>query len=257
MGNAHLLRAAALLCAGALISLAPACTVMRSIAGANIDAERFERAREASTWKVRSDAAAGLAKRIAKGPVDDADIVVTLGEALVNKAAAQVLGCTGWIDANTRYTINSVAVSLASGSAIASLGLTAHNEEWFVDVDLVMDCVLTFAIEKDMLVSRYEPFNIAPAVKAGGLLGGMEDIIRDVIKIKVSRLGQDLPPMTYPVDLTNTLPVTASHVPIRGPVNLTLDSPARKMNLKFRLKEVLIFDKKAVVALNLAGAEVR
>ena len=148
-----------------------------------------------------------------------------------------------------------MSVSLRSGSAIASLGLKAHNNDWFVDVDLVMDCVLTFSIEKDMLVSRYEPFNIAPVVRAGGLLGGMEDIIRDMIKVKVSRLGQDLPPLLYPVDLTNTLPVAATRVPVRGPVNLTLDSPARAMLLRFRMKEVLIFDKKAVVALNLAGVQ--
>jgi hypothetical protein len=252
-----MLRVAALLSAGALIFLASGCAVVRTMAGANIDAERFERAREAATWKVRSDAAAELAARLAKGPVDDADITVTLGEALVNKAAAQLTGCRGWIDASTDYTITSVAVALRSGSAIASLSLTAHNDAWAVDVELVMDCVLTFAIEKDMLVSRYEPFNIAPVVRTDGVLGGMEDIIRDLIKVKVSRLGQDLPPMTYPVDLTNTLPVTASHVPVRGPVNLILDSPARNVLLRLRLKEVLIFDRKAVVALTLAGAEVR
>ncbi|MBL0174194.1 MAG: hypothetical protein IPP94_02830 [Ignavibacteria bacterium] len=250
-------RALALIAVCVFVVSAGGCSVVRTFAGANIDAERFEKAREAAMWRVRGDAAATLATRLASGPVDDADIFVTLSDALVNKAAKQVIGCQGWIDASTDYTITSVDVSLTNGAAIASLGLIARSTAWSVDVKLMMDCVLTFSMEKDALVSRLEPFNIAPDVRAGGMLTGMGDIIRDVIKVKVSRLGQDLPPMTYPVDVTNTLPIAAARIPIRGPVNLTLDSPARLMSVRLRMKEVLIFDKKAVLALNLAQAEVK
>ena len=54
-----------------------------------------------------------------------------------------------------------------------------------------------------------------------------------------------------------TLPIAAARIPICIPGNQPLDSRARLMSVRLRMKEVLIFENKAVLALNLAQAEVK
>ncbi|MBI5648253.1 MAG: hypothetical protein HY962_15080 [Ignavibacteriae bacterium] len=234
------------------------CGIVRTVAGADIDAEQFAASREAAVTRIRADAATALARRLEnREPVTQADVVVTFGTEAVNKALAQVVGVPGRLDEQTPYVVRGATAALRNGCAIVSLALDARNEDYAVDVRLLMDCVLTLSFEKDGLVARLEPFNIAPDVSAGGLLSAASDIIRDLIKVRLARLGEDLPPIVLPVESASTFPVEGSRVQVRSGINLDIDSPRRVLRTTLRIKEALFFEGRMLVALNLANAEAK
>lgn len=227
------------------------CVIIRTVAGANIDADQLAKAREAAMMEVRYKAALSLASRLeSNDPITNADMTFYLSSKLAGEAAKQVIGSTGWIDESSSYTVTSVDVALHNGSAIASLGLDVRNASYNVNVQLVMDCIMSLGMERDELVATLEPFNIAPVVTAGGLLSGAEEIIRDVIKIKLARLRNDFPPVKFPVNFVNIVAMNGSETRLRGKANLLLRNPDRELQYTLSLKEVLFFENQVFVAMN-------
>lgn len=235
--------------------LLPGCALLRAAAGADIDSERFEQARRAAMLEMRAASAVALARRIASGdPVNNADVVVTFTESAVNKAASQLVGARGRLDESTTYVVRKVSVSLYNGAAVASLELDARNDKYDVDVMLVMDCLLVAVMDRDRLITRLEPFNISPDVTAGGLLSGAEEILRDVLKIRLATLGKDLPPMEYPVDFAGVVPVPAASTRVSSGLNLMIESRRRVLRYAMKIKEVLVFEGVILAGLNLTEA---
>ncbi len=239
-----------LLLAGGI--LLQGCAVVRSIAGGNIDREQYARAREATMLETRYTAALRLADRLQRNPrIDDADATLMLSEQLVDEAVGQLRGRRGWLDRATPYTIDSIRAVLYHGSAIASLHLTVRSEAHNVDVRLIMDCLLAFTPQDKALRIDIEPFNVVPAVQASGLLTVAEDIIEDVIRVKLGSLKEQFPPMLMPLSFEDSMPIDGVRSEVRSKVNLVLDSPRRLIAYNVRIKDVLLFDGMVVVTVQL------
>lgn len=245
-----------LLLAGGI--LLQGCAVVRSIAGGNIDREQYARAREATMLETRYTAALRLADRLQRNSrIDDADATLMLSEQLVNEAVGQLRGRRGWLDRTTPYTIDSIRAVLYHGSAIASLHLTARSEAHNVDVRLIMDCLLAFTPQDKALRIDIEPFNVVPAVQASGLLTAAEEIIEDVIRVKLGSLKEQFPPMLMPLSFEDTMPVDGVRSEVRSKVNLVLDSPRRLIAYNVRIMDVLLFDGMVVVTVQLDNVKGR
>ncbi len=241
-----------------LLAAAPGCAVVRSMAGGNIDLEQFAAAREAVMMDVRMRGAEHLARRLQRPPApEEADLLVTISEAGVRKAVQALVGVPGWLDAQTSYVIDSIDVHLRNGSGVLTLILRAHSTAYDVDVALAMDCALMLGMKDGELMAGYEPFNIAPVVKAGGLLSAAEDVIRDVIRVQLARMSRDIPPVKFPVDFTNQMSLEATTVEVRSKVNLDISSPRRVINYGVKVREVLMFDGRMLVALDMTKTEVK
>ena len=232
------------------------CVVVKKLAGADIDPEQFAKAREAKVLEVQLASAQALVQRLGRGgPLENADLVFYLSQDLVNKAAKQIVGTTGWLDSTTNFTVQSVNVVLYNGSAIASLDLLAHSNTYDVDVQLTMDCSLFFVIEKNELVARIEPFNISPTVKAKGVLSNFEEIIKNIITLRVGNLSKDFPPMKFPIDFSSQVRMDGTTTNIAAKLNMQVQNPQRLIRYKLTLKEFLVFSSKAFFALNITNVE--
>ena len=234
------------------------CFIVRPIAGANIDHHQLQKAREARVLEVRHDGAEQLSRRLDNGDaIENADLSFYFSESLLNKAAAQLDSVTGWIDSLTSYSIRSIRVKLYNGSAIATVSMAAYNHDYDVDVDLLMDCLLLFSIDNGKFYARLEPFNVVPTVKASGMISSVEGIIEDIVTMRLSTLGDNLPPIQFPVDFNNQFPVQANYVEVRTGMNMNITTPAQVLQYNLSLKEVLIFKEKLFLALNVKKAGVK
>jgi hypothetical protein len=224
------------------------------LAGADYDPEQLAAERDAAVAGVRAQGAKQLAQRLTSGlPADDADIVLSLGSRFVQKAALQLIGSRGWIDERTSYVIKGVTVELQYGSAVAALQLRAHNDTWGVDVDLVMDCIMSLRAMKNELTCVLEPFHIAPTVTTPALLAQLRDIIRDVLTVRIASMSRDLQPITFPMTIRNQYALEQSVVPVRGAVNLDLFTPRRAVDYALRIKDVYVLREAVILAIDVTG----
>ncbi len=233
------------------------CFILRPVAGANVDIQQLQKAREAKVLEVRLAGAEHLSQRLANGDsISNADITFYFSEALLNKASSQLDGATGWIDSLTSYNIHTIRVKLYNGSSIATVSLSAFNHEYDVDVNLLMDCVLSFKVDGGKFYATLEPFNVVPNIKAGGMIGQFDGIIRDIVTLKLSTLSDNFPPIQFPVDFNNQFPVQANSVQIRSGLNMDISTPAHTLKYSLALKEVLIFKEKLFLAMNVKNVGV-
>lgn len=233
------------------------CFIVRPFTGADFNSEQLQKAREAKVMQVRLDGAQRLADRMANGDsIGNADMSFYFSEALLNKAASQLDSTTGWLDSLTSYNIRSIRVKLYNGSSIATISMAAYHHGYDVNVNLLMDCILSFGIDSGKFFATLEPFNVVPNVKASGMIGSMEGIIQDILTMKLSTLSDNLPPIQFPVDFNNTFPVQAGAVQVRTGMNMDISTPAQSVAYSLALKEVLIFKEKLFVAMNLKNVRV-
>ncbi|MEI7907502.1 MAG: hypothetical protein WCI84_09140 [Bacteroidota bacterium] len=227
------------------------CFILRPFAGANIDIEQLQKAREAKVMEIRLEGAQRLSQRLASGDsVGNADLSFYFSETLLNKAASQLDSTSGWLDSLTSYFIKSIRVKLYNGSAIATISMGAYSHQYDVDVNLLMDCILTFKVDSGKFYAKLEPFNVVPNVKASGMIASLEGIIQDMVTMKLSTLSDNLPPIQFPVDFNNQLPVQGNSVQVRTGMNMNITTPPQTLNYSLVLKEVLIFKEKLFLALN-------
>ena len=234
------------------------CSAIRTLAGADVDLHQLAKAREAAVLEKRWQASAQLAQRLSKGGgVGNADVLCYLSENAVNKAAAQLVLTTGWIDPVTSYVIKDVSVRLYNGSALAALSLDALNSTYDVRVDLMMDCLLTFGFERGELFAELTPFQIAPGVSTGALLSSASDIIRDIVEIRLSNLKKEFPPVRFPVDFAKAVPIHGGFFMIRDRMNMNIQTPQRVLQYTLSLKDILIFEKKALLSFTIPTVRVK
>ncbi len=234
------------------------CFVVKKIAGADIDQERFDRAREAKMYEIRSRFSSALAKRLAANdPIENADLTFYLSEEFLNKVAKQYNNTSGWLDESTPYLIKEVDLKVHNGSSIVSLTLLANSRKYNVDVFLTLDCILSLELNGSDIVLNLEPFNISPDVNAKGILSSADEIIHNLIKINLANIGNSIPKLKIPINIDNSITIPGSRTNIKDKFNLLIVNPNRTLNYKLKIKEILFFEKTAFVALNLAGTEVK
>jgi hypothetical protein len=148
-------------------------------------------------------------------------------------------------------------VKVENGTAIASIGMIAQSLKYNVDVDLITDCVLSFEIKNEELQLHLDPFNIAPHVKAGGMLGSADELIKNLIKINLANLEKTLPQMKFPLTLDNKIPLRKNDIEIRDKINMSISTPDTQISYKVRLKDVLCLKGSVLVTMNIENVEVR
>lgn len=247
-----------LLIAGVLLVTLQGCTVVRTMAGANVDHEQYAKAREAASLETRYRGALRLADRLQKGKDPaDADIVLQLQEDFLVRTLQQLRGRQGWLDAETSYRIDSVAAEMHPGSALVTLNLLARNGAYGVDVRLLMDCRLALIPDGDAIVLEIEPYNVTPAATAGGMLSAATELIEDVIRVKLGTMKDQFPPMRLPMGFDDQIAIDGTSSKVKGKPNLVINAPRRIIDYKLRVADVLLFDKVALVGINLESIEVR
>jgi hypothetical protein len=233
------------------------CTVVKWTAGADIDSLQFAKSREAKMLDNRYKSTSKLLARLKSGePTENADISFYLSPGLMKRILSQYNGSTGWLDGVTSYKILSLDLKLNYGSANVALNLDAHNDTYNVNVKLTMDCLLYLETANNQLFIRIEPYNISPAVNAGGLLGATEEIIANLIKINMADIGKQMPPLQVPVDFTNNIILPANNIIVKDKLNMSIQNPKTVINFKLKLKEVIIFNNAVFVAMNFDNMEV-
>lgn len=234
------------------------CSIIKKIAGADIDPVQFDKAREAKMTEQKFLASSALAKRLNEGnPFESADIGFFLSEAFLNKIAQQYNSSEGWLDPATSYKILDINLVLFNGSGIATLALLAHNNRYNVDVSLSMDCIVTFRMLKNELEMNLEPFNISPLADAKGLLGGTDEIIENLIKINLANLSKNFPPLKIPLSFSNDFLLQKSNLKIRDKVNMNVSYNDYPIKYNLKLNEILILRGKVFVAMSIDKVEVK
>ncbi len=233
--------AASMLCAG--------CFAVRPIAGVDVDLERLAKAREATVMSVRHEAVRELAVRLGDlRRIDAADMSLSITEAALNKAAVQLDSASGWLDSLTTYRIRHTAMAVHNGSAIATITLAAHSMEHDIDVDMVMDCLVTLRIENGVLKAHLEPFNIAPEVTARGFKKLASGIIRDLISIRMSTMAESLPAIEMPIDLHNHMTLEGRDVSVRNGLNTDVHIGERRLSYDMVIRDVLCFERSIYIS---------
>ncbi|MCB2206410.1 hypothetical protein KQI65_16825 [bacterium] len=241
-----------------LLPLLTGCSLLRSAAGGNVDRERYALAREAAALEVRHQGVLQLSDRLLRKPdPSDADLVLQLREDFILRMLAQLRGRKGWIDAETAYVIDSVDGDLYNGSALVTLHLNVRNEGYGVDVRLLMDTQLALVPDGDALRVEFEPYHVAPDVQAGGVLSAAEDIIADVIRVKLGTLREQFPPLRLPLGIDQQLTISGGSTPYEGTPRLVINTPRRLLDYNMQLRDVLIFDDFVLVSANLTTLRVR
>lgn len=234
------------------------CSLVRSITGSNVDHERYARAREAASLELRHRGALQLADRLTRGRDPfDADLVLQLRENVILRMLQTLRGRVGWIDRETRYRVDSLVGDLHPGSAFVALHLLVHNEGYGVDVHLVMDCEIALLPSGDHLVVEFEPYNVSPDVAAGGVLSVANRLIEDVIRVKLGTLRDQFPPLKLPLRIDDAVSLDGSRTTIRGTPNLEIIAPRRLIRYRMRVADVLLFDRHAIVAVDLEEVEAK
>ncbi len=228
------------------------------MAGADVDLEQLSKAREAAVMKVRYDAAQDLLLKLGdQHNVDSGDMSLSLTEAALNKAAVQLDSASGWLDSVTTYSIHHTSIAVYNGSAIATIALSAHSSEHNVDVDMLLDCLVTLRIEKAVLKARLEPFNIAPEVTAHGLKKIVSGIIRDVISIRLSSIAAALPAIEFPIELRNHLTIPGNDMHVHHGLNMSIHIPERTLSYDMTIKDVRFLEKNIFISFALSKIGVK
>jgi hypothetical protein len=234
------------------------CVVIRSFTGANVDHERYALAREAASLEVRYKAALQLADRLSRGndPMSG-DMVLQLEEDLILRLLQKLRGRQGWLDRETRYVIDSLQGDLHPGSAFVTMHLNVHNEGYGVDVRILMDCQLALIPEGDALRVEFEPFNVVPDVSAGGVLSIAEDLIEDVIRVKLGTLREQFPPFKLPLGFDESIAIDGTVSEVRGTPNLVISAARRLIDYRLKVKDVLVFDQHVLLTADLESIRVK
>ena len=234
------------------------CFILKKIAGADIDEEQFDKAREAKMLSVKANNLEILSKKLEKNSgLGNFDIVFVLNESLLNKIIHQYDSTSGWIDIDTKYFIDKMLLKVENGSALVSIAMIVNSLKYNVDVNLITDCLLSLEIAGNDLLIHLEPFNITPDVKAQGLLSSADELIKNLIKINLAELEKKLPQMKIPITFDNSVTIEKNSYEIKDKINMRIDVPKSNINYKLKLKDVICLEKSVLVTMNIEKVEVK
>ena len=234
------------------------CFVLKSVTGTNIDIEELSKAREVKVAKLKYDGISKLNSRLQNNdPIENADLIFYFSESLLNKTASQLDSVKGWVDSLNSYSIKNIRVKINDGSALGIISVNVFNLKYNVSVDLLIDCVISFKIDSNKLFLHFEPFNIIPFVEASGLISIVEDVIADILTVKLSNLNEQLPLFQIPIDFNNQFNIIENKIAVRNIMNMDILIPQHQLKYAIQLKEVLLFKEKVLVAFNINNIQIK
>lgn len=241
---------------GAAFSL-NSCVIGRKMVGADFNQEEFSKYREAKISELRYQKAKELDAKINSTSPVKPEIQLSLNKAMLEKIGRQYVNSTGWIDNATSYVIKNMKTELNYGSALMTFSILAHNNNYNVDVDLLMDCVIGFEFKNEDLILQLEPFNITPIAKAGGLLSATEDLIERMVQKNLASMSTSYPPFKFPLNIKKEYVLQSTKMKVRDKINMDIESPEKKVDYTINVADISIFEDAVQVGLNIAKVEVR
>lgn len=233
------------------------CSIVKKMAGADIDSLQFAKAREAKILEIRLNSIKKLKKRLENNsPIQNADMSFFISENVINNLAQCYIGSKGWLDATTSYTVDSVSLHILNGASILSIKMKANSSKFNVDVNMALDCLLDLEMVNNELITKIEPFNISPIVDARGILGASDEIISNLIKINLADIGNKFPPFKIPVDFANEFKINRTKTNIKDRINLSVISPDILLKYNIKIHEILMFDNRIYVAVNINNIDI-
>ncbi|MFH1052584.1 MAG: hypothetical protein V1779_16820 [bacterium] len=240
------------------VTLLSACGIVEHIAGVGFDNGQFEKARQAKILELQLKSAQALEKRLEAGSgISDYDLTVVLDEKFMNNLLDNYESATGMLDDATDYVIKGVEAKLVNGSAIASFELLAHNETHNIDVNLLLDCLIMIETKGKDLLLKVEPFNISPILTTRGIYSSAEELIKKLIKLNLANLNKSLPPLKIPLNIENEIQIAGSKTDVKSNINLTIINPDRNVKFILKINDILFFNEKILIGLNLDKIEVK
>lgn len=225
------------------------CQLFNVVSGANIDEERFALHREAKIKEIRKQKGNEVLKRIKDNDIyENADISMVLSTDMINDFVKCYNGTKGFLNYTTSYTIDSTKVQLVNGCAIATIYLKAYEKEHNVNVNMVMDALITLKKVGDFLESDIEPFNITPVVDKGVLVLS-SDAIANLIRINTADMNKNMPPMKIPLTIKNEFKMDKVDFVTKDNINFKMFSAERNLSYNLRSNEPLILNDKIIVNL--------
>lgn len=233
------------------------CFMIRQFTGSNINQEQFDKAREAKMLQVKAKAMERMSKSIDSKVFENSDMIISLSKDFVAKFVKQYEGISGWLDAETQFTVTKIDIKLENAVAFATLDLLAKNKGWGVDVVLKTDCLLEFEIKDNELYVGIEPFNISPVVSSGWALSTFDEVIADIIKVNLGSLRDKFPPIKMPVDFNNSMKLAGVNINIKDKVNLLIQSPDKNIDYTLKLKDIMISSSGVIVPFNIEKINIK
>lgn len=239
--------------------LLSSCSIVKSMAGANINPEQFHYARRAKMTELKAKSAEKILQNLnANQNIENSDFVVYLSPSIIERLLGQYINSNGWLDANTNYVIKGTALVLANGSADIKLILDAYNKKYSVNVELELNCLLSFKTIKDKIYIVPVPYDIIPIVKPGGLIANtFDDIIESLVKINLADIGKQFPNLEIPVSFSDKMVFDETNVNIKDKMHLSILSPKRTIGYDLKLYNILVFDSAVFVYLNAVKTELK
>lgn len=235
------------------------CSIIKSIAGVNINPEQFHFAQRAKMIELKAKSAETLLQKLNAGQnLENSDFVVYLSSSIVKRLLEQYINSTGWLDESTNYVIKGTSVLLDNGSSDIKLMLDAFNKKYSVNVELELNCVLAFKTVKDKIYIVPEPYDISPVVKPGSIIAdAFDDIIESLVKINLADIGKQFPNLEIPVSFSDKMDFDETNVKIQDKMNLSISSPKRSIVYDLKLKDILVFDSAVFISLNAVKTELK
>lgn len=236
-----------------------ACSIINKFVGADVDPEQFDLARKARMLEVQSTAIEKQLNYIAKSNnILKSDFVFKIKDSLLNKLAEQYEGIGGWLDTENSFIIKSTKIAFEFGSASGSIALIARNHKYNLDVHLVSDCIIELekseSADKSNSIPKVRmkliPYNINVDVSSTGVFAYFKEIVRNLVKINLANLENNLPPIEIPIEFQTNVEIPSINYINKEKVNFILFTEKRKIMINIKIKDILFFDGFAVITAN-------
>ncbi len=231
------------------------CSIINSMMGVNFNNEDFALYREAKITSLRLSKTKELEKKLTNQTKSDIEVILSYD--MLKKVLSQYIGANGYLDEATSYTISDMKLTLHNGSGISSLYIKANNKAYGVDVDLIMDCLLSFELKDTVLLTSIEPFNISPIVKTGTLLSSTQDLIERLIKMNLATISDSYPPVTLPLTFKQSFILNKQKTEIRNTINMDISLNSSKVDYNIKLKDIFIFNNQVKLFIDIDNVEVK
>ncbi|MDX2034179.1 MAG: hypothetical protein SF339_26120 [Blastocatellia bacterium] len=182
----------------------------------------------------------------------DSDAVVVVNERLIAEAARQFIGLEVALANGSTVRVTSVEAELKTAAALVKIGLQAKSS---VTVNLqLLGRINGGEIENGVLRL---PYRIMEVRLANGLFSSLLIKSRLGEWLKPETWNDELPALELPLEISDVLRIPAGRYDVQGDLPMEITSSALQAEAKLTITSLLVLEKRAVLALQLAGAEPR
>lgn len=180
------------------------------------------------------------------------DVLVVMNERVIAEAARRFVGLEVVLSNGSTLRVTSVEAELKTAAALVKIGLQAKST---VTVNLqLLGRINSGEIENGVLRL---PFRITEVRLANGLFSSL--LIKSMLGewLKPETWNDELPALELPLEISEALRIPSGRYDVQGELPMEISSNALQAEAKLTITSLFIFEKRAVLALQLQGAAPR